>query len=53
MHVTGSTQPVAEQVFQDPGHRAAAHCPIRADDGPVSLQVTVWIRRRVVRQRPG
>lgn len=53
MHVTESTQPVAQQVFQDPGHRAAAHYLIRADDGPVRLLVTVWIRRRVVCRRAG
>ncbi|MFG3151497.1 N-acetylmuramoyl-L-alanine amidase [Streptomyces sp. NPDC048219] len=39
VHVTESTQPIAEQVFQDPGHRASAHYLIRADDGHITQMV--------------
>jgi N-acetyl-anhydromuramyl-L-alanine amidase AmpD len=39
VHVTQSTQPIAEQVFQDPGHRASAHYLIRAEDGHITQMV--------------
>ncbi|WSC03039.1 N-acetylmuramoyl-L-alanine amidase [Streptomyces scopuliridis] len=39
VHVTQSTAPIAEQVFRDPGHRAAAHYLVRADDGRITQMV--------------
>ncbi|MET7695099.1 N-acetylmuramoyl-L-alanine amidase [Streptomyces sp. NPDC005483] len=39
IHVTQSTYPVALKVFEDPGHRAAAHYVVRARDGHVTQMV--------------